>query len=154
MFFPQKVETLYSPLSKSEVIQSLRVDLNTDKEDLESQQKKWFKGIVEKDQFEISLLLKRPNNFTPIISGIVESEEKGGSMILTKYQLFPSSKRFLVFWTILTLLITLFFAIPYQAYWYAAISLAACMVNYVITRENFNIQTRKSRRALTGLISS
>jgi len=153
MFFPKKTETLITSLGKSKVIEILTAELKTDiPVESEEIKKKWFKGFIQNDAFEISLILKRPNNFTPVIEGLVEADEDGKTMVLVKYQLFPSSKRFLLFWTILTLLITVFFIVPYQAYWYGAISFAACFVNYVITKENFNIQVRKSRRALARLL--
>ena len=150
MFFPVKSETFASPHSSSEVEQRMVDDINHQDET----KKKWFKGEITDRCFNISLILKRPNNFTPIISGMIENESNGKSLVIVKYELFPSTKRFLFFWTILTLLLTLFFAIPYQAFLYGAITLSAGLVNYIITRENFNIQVRKSRRALLKVVGA
>ncbi len=148
MFFPIKTETYISDYSVSEVADRVSNDLAF--EDQET--KNWFKGTASDASFEISLILKRPNNFVPMISGLIEKEADGKSIILVKYELFPATKKFLLFWTILTILLTLFFAIPYHAYLYAAITFSACLVNYIITRENFNIQVRKSRRALKKVL--
>ena len=145
-FFPNKTESFEVNLSRYEVLEIIQASFSPEGPGPK------FNGKIDEETFQISLVLKRPNNFVPIISGMVEPEEKGTSMILVKYELFDSSKKFLAFWTVLTLLITLFFAIPYQAYLYAAISLAAGFVNYVITYENFKIQVRKSKRALFTLL--
>ncbi len=150
MFFPVKSETFASPLSSSEVEQRMVNDINHQDES----RKNWFKGEISDGCFNISLILKRPNNFTPLISGLIEKDADGKSLIIVKYELFPSTKRFLLFWTILTLLLTLFFAIPYQAYLYGAITFSAGLVNYIITKENFKIQIRKSRRALLKVVGA
>lgn len=152
MFFPTRTETITSPYSRSEVRLKLLEAIDPQPDEDGEEGKKWFNGVCSDDAFELALFLKRPNNYVPVISGLVEADDDGGAIILARYSLFPSSKRFLLFWTILTLLITLFFAIPYSSYSYAAISFSACFVNYLITYENFNIQVRKSRRALEKVV--
>ena len=148
MFFPKQTEKIHTPLSKSQAAARLKESIDPGLLTEDGERKKWFEGRSEDDAFEVHLKLKRPNNYVPVTFGILEPDDDGGTIILVKYGLFPSSKNFLLFWTIITLLITIFFAIPYQAYLYAAISLAACLVNYIITSENFKIQVRKSSRAL------
>lgn len=148
MFYPKQTEKIHSKLSQSEAAARIQLSIEPGLLTDDDERKKWFDGRCEDDAFEMHLKLKRPNNYIPVISGIVEPDDDGGTIILVRYGLFPSSKKFLVFWTIITLLITLFFAIPYHAYLYAAISFSACLVNYIITYENFKIQVRKSSRAL------
>ena len=116
-----------------------------------------FNGSWNKDAylsgrqaFSISLKLKVPNNFIPIINGnFITSEE--GILIRLTYELFPATKRLLMIWTILTLLITAFFIGLYQAWLYGAISFAFCIVNYILSRENFKIQVKKSKRMVDKL---
>lgn len=111
-----------------------------------------FNGTWNKEGFSISLILKISNNFIPIIKGdILTSEE--GILIKLNYQLFPATKRLLLFWTVLSLLITLFFIGIYQAWLYGAISFGFCIVNYILSKENFKIQTRKSKRMVEKLFS-
>ena len=111
-----------------------------------------FNGSWNKDAFSISLKLKAPNNFIPIINGnFITSEE--GILIRLTYELFPATKRLLMIWTILTLLITAFFIGLYQAWLYGAISFAFCLVNYILSRENFKIQVRKSKRMMNKMFS-
>ena len=111
-----------------------------------------FNGLWDKKGFSISLILKIPNNFIPVIKGDFVSSEEGILMKLT-YELFPATKRLLLFWTVLSLLITLFFFVLYQAWLYGSISLGFCIVNYILSRENFKIQVRKSERMIEKLFS-
>ena len=148
MFYPIKTETFTSTYALNEVIEKLKADLEPN----DNETRNWFKGSLKENTFTISLILKRPNNFVPVIYGVLDKDENGRGIVVVKYELFPATRRFLVFWTAITILLSLFFAIPYQAYLYAAITLSACLVNYIITRENFNIQVRKSRRALKKVL--
>lgn len=111
----------------------------------------WFHGEIEEDAFRLALILKRPNNFIPVIHGIVSSEPGQCNLVL-KYELFPATKRLLLFWSLISIAATLFFAIPYHEYFYAAISLSFGIVNYVIAFENFKMQCKKSRRALERIL--
>ena len=111
-----------------------------------------FNGIWNKDGFSISLKIKTSNNFIPIIKGnILNSEE--GTLVQLTFELFPATKRLLMFWTILTLLITIFFIGLYKTWLYGAISLGFCLVNYILSVENFKIQVRKSKRMLDKMLS-
>ena len=139
------IEQLYKNLDK------YIKPLNTDTA-IESSGNYLFNGIWNKDSFSISLILKISNNFVPIIYGNV-LESDNAILIQLTYNLFPATKRLLLFWTVLTLLITLFFIGIYQAWLYGAISLGFCIVNYILSRENFKIQVRKSRRMLDKMLS-
>lgn len=111
-----------------------------------------FNGLWSSSGFSLSLKLKISNNFIPIINGTYLSSDEGILFNLT-YDLFPATKKLLMFWTILTLLITLFFIGIYQAWLYGAISFGFCIVNYILSRENFKIQVKKSKRMLTKMLS-
>ena len=80
-------------------------------------------------------------------------DSEAGTLIKLGYQLFPATKRLLMFWTILTLLITLFFIGIYQAWLYGAISFGFCLVNYILSVENFKAQLKKSKRMLDKMLS-
>lgn len=111
-----------------------------------------FNGLWNKEEFSISLKLKIGNNFIPIIHGkYMDSDE--GMLIQLNFDLFPATKKLLIFWTVLTLLITLFFVALYQAWIYGAISFGFCLVNYILSVENFKIQVRKSKRMLDKMLS-
>ncbi len=119
----------------------------------EPQGHKLFNGLVLEESFSISLMIRQPNNFLPLIQGDLVTSDNS-CLLSVKYRLFPSTRRFIVFWSILTVLLTLFFALPYQAYLYAAISFSLGLVNYILTLENFKIQVRKSSRVFHKIVQT
>jgi len=111
-----------------------------------------FNGLWNEEGFSISLKLRIANNFIPIIQGkYLDSDE--GILIHMTYEMFPATKKLLMFWTIITLLITLFFVVVYQAWLYGAISFGFCIVNYILSKENFKNQVRKSKRMIEKMLS-
>ena len=111
-----------------------------------------FNGTWSHQEFSISLILKISNNFVPLIGGKYLSSEEG-TLLNLEFQMFPATKRLLLLWTILTLLITFFFVGLYKAWIYGAISFGFCVVNYILSIENFKIQVRKSKRTLEKMLS-
>lgn len=123
------------------------------KDDFQEESKDWFfNGIWNEEGFTISLKLKISNNFIPIINGtyVVSDDE---ILIKLKYEMFPATKKLLLLWTVLTILITLFFIVLHQAWLYGAISFGFCFVNYILSMENFKIQVGKSKRMLDKILS-
>ena len=152
--YPSIQETRLVTIPENHFYRNLEKFIRPVKQEADSERKGEyvFNGIWDKTSFSISLILKISNNFIPIIYGdILASEE--GILVRLKYELFPATKRLLLFWTVLTLLITLFFIGIYQAWLYGAISFGFCIVNYILSRENFKIQTRKSKRMVEKLLS-
>lgn len=153
-FYPFQEETRLVTLSQEKLEENLKNCIKPLKgEDQDEKQKTFlFNGFFSKEGFSISLKLKIPNNFIPIIQGdFVRAEE--GTLIKLSYALFPATKKLLLFWTVLTLLITAFFIGIHQAWLYGAISFGFCLVNYVLSLENFKIQVRKSKRMLDKMLS-
>lgn len=153
-FYPSEKETRLVALNQVQLnehlqkyIKPLKAEAN-EKESIDF----LFNGIWNKDGFSISLKLKITNNFIPIINGdFLPSDE--GVLIRLKYELFPATKKLLMFWTILTLLITGFFIGLYQAWLYGSISFGFCFVNFIISKENFKNQVRKSKGMLDKMLS-
>lgn len=147
---PYLTETRVSQYGREELMHRLKnISLAPDEtlENPEDRNKIFFNGIVRESSFRLSLSLRRPNNYIPLACGEVENTSSG-SIIFITYKLFPGTIRLLAFWTAISFLFALFFAIPYQAYWYAAISFSLGLVNYIISLENFKAQVRKTQRAL------
>ena len=111
-----------------------------------------FIGVWDREHFNISLVLKIPNNFVPVVKGGIISSQEGILVRLT-YSLFPATKKLLLFWTLISFLLTLFFVGIYNAWLYGAISFGFCLVNYIMAREYFKIQVRKSKRMIEKLFS-
>lgn len=153
-FFPNIKETRLVNLSQEKLHDNLEKYIQPIKSDIPKEEAKGFlfNGIWSKDGFSVSLKLKISNNFIPIINGTFISSDDDILLRLT-YDLFPATKKLLLFWTVLTLLITLFFVVFYQAWLYGAISFGFCLMNYIMSRENFKIQVRKSNRMLEKMLS-
>ena len=151
--FPVRRETVLLSINQKQLIEKFEryikpVKTNCYKEDSKEY---LFNGLWNDNEFSVSLKLKIANNFIPIIHGKYMDSEEGIFIQLT-YELFPATKRLLLFWTVLTLLITAFFILLYQAWMYGAISFGFCLVNYVLSLENFKTQTRKSKRMLEKML--
>lgn len=106
-----------------------------------------FNGWVRKNSFKLSRKIVRPNNFLPIIDGRIEGTSKG-SIIFLKYRMFFATIAFLVFWSIITTLIALYFYIYEKIYLYSVISLFLGVANYVIAVLNFKKQVKISSHVL------
>lgn len=153
-FYPSEEETRLVLLSLDQLHERFekRVQRNKEKSSTSGLKDFLFNGIWNDKGFSISLKLKISNNFIPIIHGdYLESD--AGILIRLTYEMFPATKKLLAFWTVLTILITLFFIGLYQAWMYGAISFGFCIVNYILSRENFKIQLGKSKRMLDKMLS-
>lgn len=153
-FYPFDKETKLVAFSEEQLMERLKQYIKPLKEEIQERESKsfLFNGIWNEDGFSISLKLKITNNFIPIINGSFLSSEEGTLIRLT-YDLFPATKKLLLLWTIITLLITLFFIGLYQAWIYGAISFGFCIVNYILCAENFKIQVKKSKKMLDKMLS-
>ncbi|MTI31854.1 hypothetical protein [Xanthovirga aplysinae] len=111
-----------------------------------------FNGWIEDKHFRISRILTYPNNYIPLIIGEIE-ETSTGCIVFLKYKLFFFTRFFLIFWTIVTLLLSLFFLLFIRNNLYAFLSILTGGFNYLIVIINFNIQIDKSRKVLHKLFS-
>ena len=110
-----------------------------------------FNGWVRKDHFRLSRKIIRPDNFLPIIDGRVEETSKG-CIIFLKYTMFFATIVFLVFWSVITLLIALYFYLIEKIYLYAIISFTIGIINYTVAVLNFKKQVKISSHTLKSVI--
>lgn len=106
-----------------------------------------FNGWVEENHFRLSRRVQQPENFLPLMAGRIEGTSVG-SILFVHYRLFFSAALFLFFWTVICLLLSLFFLFFHQEYLYAAIALGLGIGNYLVATKNFHLQIRNSRKAL------
>ena len=106
-----------------------------------------FNGWVKKNRFRLSRRVQHPENFLPLMAGRIEGTSVG-SILFIRYRLFFSAALFLIFWTVISLLLSLFFLFFHQQYLYATIALGLGMGNYLIATKNFHLQIRNSRKTL------
>lgn len=111
-----------------------------------------FNGWVRNNKFKLSRKVRSPENFLPIIHGRIE-ETSLGSLVFVQYSLFFSSNFFLVFWSVVTLLLTIFFIVFHDMVLYGAIAFGVGVSNYIIALANFNIQVKKSSQLLLKVLN-
>ncbi len=153
-FYPKKEETRLVTLPERQLLNNLGKFIRPLDKHAEEDSKPGhlFNGVWNRESFSISLVLQISNNFIPLINGKMVSSDEG-ILVRLVYSMFPGTRKLLLFWTILTFLLTIFFIGIYQAWLYGAISFGFCIVNYILVRENFKIQVRKSQRMIEKLFS-
>ncbi len=149
-YLPFSTETMVLPFGMNEVRNRLKAaTLSVNKADDVEEQKInpdhtiLFNGRIVDNKFTVSLKIKHPQNFLPLVKGNIEPTTFG-SIVFLKYKLFFSTNLFLIFWSILSFLLTLFFLIAYHKHLYAFLCLLFGISNYLITMANFNKQVKKT----------
>lgn len=146
--FPYKRETLVLPLDAREAL--ALIDHATEpvsRVPSKGNSKFLFNGVILEDTFNISKKVNYPQNYLPIIEGRIEATGRG-CIIFLKYELFFSSKMFLGLWSVLSILIGLFFFIYVEKQTYALASVGAGALNYIVSLLNFQKQVKESNKAL------
>ena len=154
-FFPNHTEVFVSAFSKKEVVDRLgKVTKNVNFLDFEARKAKGhkFNGTLEEDRFSVSLVIDRGDSFLPLIKGKFENTPKGCILFL-KYSLFPSSVFFLAFWSIVTILLTIFFGLVAKNLWYALISFLLGLGNYLFSWAYFKRKIRISQGIFYELLN-
>lgn len=154
-FWPIHSETLVSALSKEEVLTQLnRVTGEEDYLDPRSRpvKPKLFNGIIGRNGFRISRVVKRADTFLPIIQGDIESTPRG-SIIFINYKLFPGSLSFLLFWTTILVGFAIYYIFFAQNPLYAGICIGLGIINHLMAMYFFNRQVKYSREVFYSLIN-
>jgi hypothetical protein len=151
ILFPIISETLVLPMPPEEVFFRLQKVTRPDAEHPVPEDYR-FNGVVENDRFRISRRVDAPENYLPLMAGDVEATSMGCIVFLT-YRLFFSSFMFLVFWSIITLLLGVFFLVYPKEIHYALLSFGAGFTNYLLTIINFRRQRRMSREVFLRTLS-
>lgn len=153
--WPIHSETLVSALSKEEVLAQLnRVTGEEDYLDPRSRpvKPKLFNGIVGKNGFRISKVVRRADTFLPIIQGKIESTPRG-SILFISYKLFPGSLSFLLFWSVMLAGFTIYYLLFAPNMLYAFICLTLGVINHGLAMYFFDRQVKRSREVFFQLIN-
>lgn len=154
-FFPSHSEVLVSSLSKEEVMERLDLvtkDANFLEFELRENQGYQFNGTLAEDSFRLSLVITKADSFLPLIKGKLEATPKG-SILFLRYKLFPGSIFFLGFWSVVTVLLAIFFALVAGKYIFSGISLAVGFGNYLFAWNHFKRKIRVSQEIFHGLLN-
>ncbi|MGK7391527.1 MAG: hypothetical protein ACNS60_14325 [Candidatus Cyclobacteriaceae bacterium M2_1C_046] len=147
ILIPAKEETLVLPYSYEKVI--LRISLHLDTQG--DQPEKTFNGWIKPTTFKIIQKVRRPDNYIPLIIGKIEPTSKG-CILFIKYRLLYSTRMFLVFWSILLILLSLFFGLEHKVYLYASLALGIGILNYLIVYFNFKKKVKISHELLLKVL--
>ena len=150
-FVPYYFETLVLPFTSVEVLEIINLNIINGNASQENKDRTYM-GSISKSKFRIYEKLNRPDNFLPVIRGRIESTSKG-CIIFTSYNLLFSTALFLSFWTIVTLLLFILFLFEFNQTLYSAISLLACILNYLFTSNQFHRRAKKSRSSFYSLFT-
>jgi hypothetical protein len=146
---PAYRETIVLPIAAPVVFE--RLALSTSNKVPESNEI-IFHGWVKPDRFRLSLRQRRPSNYAPIISGQIETTSNG-CILFIDYKLMPSMRVFIMFWTLLIILGSLFSGFQFKNVAYTMSGLAIIAFIYGIVWSNFNLQRKPSHEALLRLFS-
>lgn len=155
MLIPKKTEILVLPTPSWELLKRLNyIVYTTDDKQQEAAENEYhlFTGTIDQNAFVLSLKMKRPDNFIPLIKGNIEDTSKG-SIVFLKYTLFKSTRMFLVFWTVLIFILAIILIVLQGKFWYASIALLASIANYAVTMINFGRKLKVSRDYLMKVFS-
>jgi hypothetical protein len=153
LWWPEKNETLVLPLSRAQVCNVLDKNIRP----LEKGYRRYdpaflFNGWIKKEKFCISRLIRHPDNFLPLINGHIDATSRG-SLLYLRYRLFPSTLYFLIFWSILTVMMAVFFFVVYGLFWYGIVSLSLGAMNYLVTILKFNKEFQRTQLLIRQLFN-
>lgn len=149
-FYPTVDESLRLDISDEQLKQRFSTLIKS--ENAKPDQKYLFQGWWAEDKFSIAQILRLPNRYTPQIDGEAITTEHG-LIIKLHFSLSPITFRRLLVYTVVSLLLTVFFIIGYNAWLYGCITFSFSIVNYILALEQFATQVKKSRHALKRLFS-
>ena len=153
-FLPHATETLVVALGQEEVTD--RLARATTQQFLTQNEVRsnaiLFTGHVQENSFRLSLKITRPNNFIPLVHGTVAPTSAGCIVFLT-YSLFPTTRMFLSFWILFTILAGIFTAHQYNNLLTGFTAGAIAVAILLIAQANFRIQLKRTREALRRLMS-
>lgn len=156
-WLPVENETLVLPYPADEIFHRLRQSTKpiesyvplTAKEEVDF----LFNGVIKPEGFRLSRKLTRPNSFLPMISGKVAPTSKG-CIVFLSYRMFSASLLFIIFWSILTLLIALYFIFYEKLYGYGTMALLIGAANYTISLLSFKKQVVISSGTMKQLLQT
>ncbi|MDN3668889.1 hypothetical protein QWY93_06070 [Echinicola jeungdonensis] len=155
-YLPRYSEVLVSSMSLEEVIMRLKsvtqkVDYLTYRGE-QAVHQPLFNGRVEKDSFRLSLLINKADSFLPLIKGKVESTPSG-CIIFLDFTLFSGSIFFLIFWSVVTLAMGIFFFFAASEPWFALITITVGVGNIIFAWIHFKRKVKQSQEIFHEMLS-
>lgn len=150
-WLPTHRETQVFAVPAAELLDRLRsgVSFSLPRDPLEEP----FWGWIRDNRFKISPKVRRPTPYMPVIVGTVEPTRTGAILFL-RFQLLPTTRLFLVFWSLLITLGTAVVSFQYQRISYALGGVAMLIFIHAVVWGNFNLQRKIARERLMHMLKS
>ncbi len=150
---PERIEIVEVPLQKGKVMEILHSETEIYEPGRTFKRGKKLRGMVSENSFEVRLNVEDPGRYLPVVAGEVNTSGNG-SMVVLNYRLTSRTKRTLIIWLIVTVLLTIFFIAGYGRWLYGIITFSLGLVQYILTRENFRLQVNRTARILNKMLIS
>lgn len=105
-----------------------------------------FNGQVRRGRFSISRRIRYSNSFLPLVNGQVE-ETGSGCIVRLSYSFFPTTKAFLWFWLLVSVMVTAVFVYK-KEYAYSMLGLASGIFCFIVARVSFRRAMNETRKHL------
>ena len=145
-------ETMISSLKTDEIVHRMKSMVRKPvKSDFKENEEQYiFNGFVNENSFRVSLKIKRPQNFLPLIEGNI-TDITNGSLISLSYKMFTSSLIFLIFWTFVTFISAIIIWFQYKWVWASSGLVLLGLLHLLIARLSFHKQLDISRQNLSRI---
>ena len=151
-FLPRQTRTIVLPHPAHRVMAGIRRLVRTPQTSAEAPAEWLFNGVVSSRSFSVSRRIHAYQNFLPVMNGRLEDTSLG-SILFVRYRMFGSSLGFLIFSSLLIMVVGLFFLIMDSNLPYFLFSLALLTINYIVAIAGFNRQVSISQRLLEGALN-
>ncbi len=154
-FLPGKTETVISALKAAEVTGAMNKvvePLSGKKSFYRFKDHFLFTGNVRPDGFNLISCKEGNDFFVPQITGKVE-DAGIGSIIHLHFRLTPLARTFLIFFTLLSFVIFIFFLAYDRMVFIGEISAAVGMINYFLAIKNFGKNVKKSKGEILWILN-
>ena len=146
---PQKTKTLVVPLTAHEVL--FRLDEATNPPSSSPNKFTPLMGRIGEDRFQLALRARRPNGFVPIATGRIERTSNGCLIFLT-YALMPSTRFYLLFGSLVILLLGALTAFYSKNIFLCFASIASVALIHLIAWANFKLHRKPLHNVLLEVL--
>jgi len=146
---PKKTKTLVVPLTAHEVL--FRLDKATNPPTKHPNKFTPLMGLIGEDRFQLALRARRPNGFVPIATGKIEKTSNGCLIFLT-YTLMPSTRFYLVFCSLIILLLGALTAFYSKNILLCLVALASVAIIHLIAWANFKLHRKPLHNMLLEVL--
>jgi hypothetical protein len=146
---PQKTKTLVVPLTAHEVL--IRLDEATNPPSSSPNKFTPLMGLIGENQFQLALRARRPNGFVPMATGKIEKTSNGCLIFLT-YTLIPSTRFYLLFCSLIILLIGALTSFYSKNIWLSFVAIGSVVIIHLIAWANFRLHRKPLHNMLLEVL--